>query len=474
MSKLKRLLWPLVTCLLFLYPAYFLEDLMRELQAGATAQALFILRHGVGVGIWLAGAWLLNEFMHVLAWDRLSQPVPTILKHIFSILIFGIAITGIFGFVFGQSVTGIWATSGVFGLVFGFAGRSLIADLFCGIALHLDPPFRIGDWIEWREGNEEILARVEQINWRSTRVHARDDTKTLFIPNSHLSSVAITNVFAPLGRTRQIVRIPLDPFEDLTRAMRVLLAGALTAEGPLADPEPDVLIESVGPEGTTIQIRYWHEPETSIAKVRGAVLLSVLQALAKAGIQTARNRHEVLTAPLQVDRVERQDPLSILRRLEIFAGFEDSEIESIASQAERLEYEAGAKIVVQGEPGASLFFVLEGLLDVHIEQSGKPSLRVNRLGPGQYFGEMSLLTGDPRSATVSAATSAVVYQVSKVVLEPILAARPSVVHELAETVTRRQLQNRSSLQSASTREAEAGHESFAKQMLAKIMGYFAS
>ena len=437
-------------------------------------QLYFLFRQGIGIGIWLAGAWLLNEIVHVGVWERFTRPVPALLKHIVSIVIFGLAITGILGFVFGQSVTGIWATSGVVGLVFGFAARSLIADLFSGIAMHLDPPFRIGDWIEWREDNEELLARVEQINWRSTRVHARDDTKTIFIPNSHLATMAVTNVFAPHGRTRQIVRIPLDPAVDLNRATRVLLAGALAAEGPLLEPAPDVLLEGITPEGLVFQVRYWHDPETSISKVRSAMLYSVIAGLDHAGIKTARNRHDVLWGPMPEDKSEIKDARWILRRVEIFSAFEDREIEAMANQAKLHDLPSGSTVVRQGEPGDSLYFVMEGLLDVTIEQAGKPPLRVNRLKQGQYFGEMSLLTGDPRSATVTASTSVVIYEVAKQVLEPILLARPEVLEQLAQTVASRQTQNRTSLAQDNALSLAAEHQTFAAQILGKIKSFFST
>lgn len=472
MNNFRRLFWPLITCLLLLYPAYFLEDLLKELKAGAASQAYQLLRYSVGLGIWLAGAWLLNTFIGIAFWDRFTRPVPTLLRHLVAILVTILAATGILGFVFGQSVTGVWATSGVVGLVFGFAARPLIADLFSGIALHLDPPFRIGDWIEWREGSEEILARVEQINWRSTRVHVRDDTKTIFIPNSHLSTVAVTNVFAPLGRTRQMMRLALDPAVNLDRATRILTAAVLTADGPLIDPPADVLLEGVTPEGLTFLIRYWHNPDISIAKVRSSVLYAALQALDNAGIRTARYRHEILTAPLTINSAEQKDTRWLLRHFDLFAPFSDDEIEAVATRARRHEFPAEATVVSQGQPGGSLFAVMEGLLDVTIEAPGQPPRRVSRLSQGQFFGEMSLLTGDPRSATVQAATSVVLYEIDKSALAPILAERPEIAKELARTVANRQLQNQKLLSADNGSATDSEHQTFAAQLLAKIKSFF--
>ncbi|MDX2269126.1 MAG: mechanosensitive ion channel family protein [Bryobacter sp.] len=460
--------------MLLIYPASFVEDFLRELGAGAVEQAKVFF----GVGIWLAGAWLVNELTHVLVWDRLVQramqgrPIPALLKHIVTVIILALTVTGIIGFVFKQSVSGIWATSGVVTLVFGFAARSLIADLFSGIAMHLDPPFKIGDWIEWRDGNEEVLARVVEINWRSTRVHARDDTKTIFIPNSILSAVSVVNVFAPQGRTRQIIAIPLDPGVDVERAARVMLAAALKAEGPLDDPPPDVLVNSVDTSGIVFHVRYWHDPIGSFSKVQDNVLKEVLAALSHAGIPIARIRQELLQGPLPSVAVEPKDALWNLRRIEIFRAFSEEELMRIAAGATRRELQQGEVIVRQGEPGSSLYFVMEGLLDVLITQEGREPLRVSRLGQGQYFGEMSLLTGDLRSATVQCATSAVVFAVEKYVLEPILRERPELVQVLATTIAERQLQNQAELAKNTVLQNGDGQQTFAAQLLGKIRNFF--
>ncbi len=480
MSTLKRLLWPLLVCLFLLYPAYYMEDLLRELGAGAAAQATTFLRYGIGIGLWLAGAWLLNELIHVLIWEKLlrqamgERPIPALLKHIVTVAILLLAVTGIVGFVFRQSVSGIWATSGVLSLVVGFAARSLIADLFSGIALHLDPPFKIGDWIEWRDGSEEVLARVEQINWRSTRVHARDETKTIFIPNSTLSTVSVVNVFAPQGRTRQIIRVPLDPGVHLERATRVMLAAALVADGPLAEPPPDVLVDAVGPDGIVFHVRYWHDPVASVSKVRHNVLYAVLDGLDRAGIPIARARLELLSGPLPAAPYETKDTLWNLRRLEIFQAFSDAELAAVAAAAKRHELPERSPVVRQGEPGSSLYFILEGLLDVLIETPGKEAALVTRLGSGQYFGEMSLLTGEPRSATVRTATSAVVYEVAKGALEAILAARPALAAELAATVARRQMENQARFARDAAAAGEGQQQSLTDQLLNKIRRFFSA
>ncbi len=453
----RRLFWPSLALLAFLY---------------ANSLPYPPLRRATDIGIWLAGAWLLNEVLHVAAWERFSRPVPALLKHLVAMTIFGLALTGILSFVFGQSVTGIWATSGIVGLVFGFAARSLISDLFSGIAMHLDPPFHIGDWIEWREGNEEILARVEQINWRSTRVHARDDTKTIFIPNGHLATMAVTNVFAPHGRTRQIIRIPLDPTVDLDRALRVILAGALAAEGPLPQPAPDVLIEGITTEGLIFLVRYWHDPDISIARVRSTVLQSVLRSLSSAGIKPARNRHEVVHAPLETQIAP--GAFDVLSRADLFTAFEVHELNAIAHAAIRHEFLEGQAVVEQGAPGDSLYVVAEGLLEVSIRNTDEQGQIVGRLRAGDYFGEMSLLTGAPRSATIEAATSVVVFEVSKAVLEPILAKRPSVARHLAQTVATRQSANQAKLNRAEQTNPNGQQLSFTEQLLGKIRNFFSS
>src|SRR5262249_29727281 len=159
-------------------------------------------------GLWLAAGWLLNTVVHVLVWQQREHKLrgsaaPALLQHVVTVLIVAVTLACIANLVYGLPVTGFWATSSVVGLVLGIALRSLIPDFFSGIALELDSPFKIGDFIEVRKpGYDPVVGQVTEVNWRATQLRPRGSISTVFIPNSELSALLITNIYAPLNKSR--------------------------------------------------------------------------------------------------------------------------------------------------------------------------------------------------------------------------------------------------------------------------------
>ena len=98
------------------------------------------------------------------------------------------------------------------------------------------------------------------------------------------------------------------------------------------------------------------------------------------------------------------DAARVLQRVHLFAQLEPQELALLARRARRRHYPRGAAILQQEEPGANAFFILSGSADVLLESEDGRQYIVARLGPGDHFGEMSLLDGEPRSATVTATT----------------------------------------------------------------------
>lgn len=129
----------------------------------------------LSVYYWLAGAWVFSRSFTVLVWDgvftrTMGRKPPRLIVQLFSVIIFLLAISGIVYFVFGQSVTAIWATSGAIGIVIGLALRNLILDTFSGLAIHMERPFEVGEWIMFHSRMGKFIGRVEETNWRTTRL----------------------------------------------------------------------------------------------------------------------------------------------------------------------------------------------------------------------------------------------------------------------------------------------------------------
>jgi CRP/FNR family cyclic AMP-dependent transcriptional regulator len=130
--------------------------------------------------------------------------------------------------------------------------------------------------------------------------------------------------------------------------------------------------------------------------------------------------------------VATNDVVARLGQVPIFGGCSKRDLQTIARAARPLKHEAGSVIAREGEPGAGLFVIDVGEAVVTI--GGK---KVNHLGPGDFFGEMALLDGGPRTATVTAETDVTLFALTEWVFRGLLSEHPSIAIRTLEAVAAR-------------------------------------
>lgn len=339
--------------------------------------------------------------------------------------------------VFQQPVTGLLATSGVLIAVLGFALRNILADLFSGIALSLEHPYRLGDWVETEDG---LVGRVDEITWRSTRLLTLE-RKSVVVPNGLLAGRRLVNYSAPEPWFRASLRVTLDHGLEVGRAKRLLLGAALSADGILRSPAPDVLVEGADDTGVHYAVRYWVPDYGQAAPCRDAVGASVVRHLRRAGVNFARPKRELARPARAPDPAAADGCRQLLGELAFFKAFSPEERERLAQAARPRRVAAGAVVVAQGDPGRSLFLVGEGVLDACLADADGRAVELGRMCVGDLFGEMSLLTGQPRSASVVAVTDALLFELDRADLDPLLQERPALAKALAALMTERQVHN---------------------------------
>ena len=463
---IQRLLWPLI-----LFVSVFSE----WTQAATTIESK-VIRSILGLSLAWLGVRLIDAFLWRLVEFRIGTTIPRLLKDSVAAIVFFVAIILIVSVIFQKAVTGIWATSGVLGVVLGFALQSMIADVFCGIAINVDQPFKIGQWVQIHpRGVQPMIGCVMEISWRCTRLRSKDNT-VIVVPNSQVSMMVLKNLSEPVRNSRFQLEFCLDFGVPTERALRVLLAGVMAAEGILPDPRPKVRVTRVSERGTVYRVRYWLDPaETSPSKGRNAVTTGILKHLHQAGITLAYQKHDMFYAkmpPRQLDRL--CDRASIVQRLEIFSSLDAGETERLASKIQERQFDYGNAVVNQGDAGDSMYALVEGLLEVRADlDNGHKQVKVKSIEPGEFFGEMSLLTGQPRTATVVAVTGVVVYEIRKEDLECLLESRPEIAVQISQIVAARQ-HDLKTMNDLSPEEKVASQQSFADQILDKMKNVFSS
>jgi small-conductance mechanosensitive channel/CRP-like cAMP-binding protein len=476
-NLLKKLLWPTITLVVVLAVGL---PWWPEISAQAKDRTATIVTYCIGVSFAFSLAWLVVRLIDVVVWRlfelRLGSSIPRLLKDLVAAVVFLIAGIIVVSFVFEKSVTGIWATSGALSLVVGFALKNMIADVFCGIALNVDRPFKIGQWIRLHpRGTEAVEGLVLEISWRSTRMRTMSNT-LLVVPNSEISSMLLTNYSEPETKCRFDVTICVDFDVPAERALRVLLAGVKGARSPLEVPTPVIAANKVNDRGVEYVVRYWLKPaEVNPEIARHEVITSILNHLHQAGISLAYQKHDMFFAqmpPRQLDR--RADKSALLKRVEIFSALTAEEMTTLAGQMKERRYKAGQAIVNQGEAGDSMYILVEGLLEVRSSiDNGQRQIKVHVIQPGEFFGEMSLLTGEPRSATVLGSTEAIVYEIGKEDLNLLLQHRPEMAIQISQIIAERRCELKEK-ERTSPQERGVLQQSMANQILEKMKNVFSS
>lgn len=388
---------------------------------------------------WLCVTWIVNRsifrffFRGYLLLSK-QKPIPSLLEDV-TLVIVWITSTLIFlSLYFDYNLTGLWATFSVTIAVFGFALRGMLADIFSGIAMGIERSFEVGDWIETSSG---IVGKVTLMNWRATRVEGIDNKITI-IPNSLLSHLTFKNYGN--GRAfREEVEIELDYSITSNKAERILNGAAtLLPELQKGYKKPDTKIKEFGKDGVKWQLRFWlndyEKRDSYIYQVQKNILKNLRFSGAKIPIGSKSLECDV-----------RDDVVFLLKEIAFFKDLTEEEISFLSFASVKQLITQGSDVIIQGEDGDSFFLLLEGVLSVLIKKDDS-LIEVAKIGPGGFFGEMSLLTGTPRSATIRADVDSIIYEIKQEHLKPIIQARSKIIDSLSTYLHNRESENETKLQ----------------------------
>jgi len=357
--------------------------------------------------------------------DRVPEHFPNIVQDAIVIGLFLVVATGVMGEKF-------LTTSAVGAVVIGFALQDTLGNTFAGLAIQVEKPFRAGHWVKVA-GFEGI---VTEITWRATRLRTKTGD-TVILPNSILSKEAIVNYSEPAALTRQSVEVGASYDVPPNRVKEVILDAIRDATLVLASPAPEVVVADFGASAILYRVKFWVADFAVDDPARDQVRTCIYYAFRRTGIE--------IPYPIQVEyRGTKPDEVAsgsamaaeALAATVLFESLSEGERASLAAAAVPRVYGAGQTIVREGAAGDSMFVVVRGRVRVTV---GAAATEVATIGPAGYFGEMSLLTGDPRTATVSADGDCLLLEIGAGDFRRLALAHPSVVEQVTAVVAERRL-----------------------------------
>ena len=434
------------------FVAFLLALLNRvELYEGFIANGRFVSErvfiYGVQIGAWVSSAFLVNRLTTVFFWDGFigglsDRPVTRLPKDITAIIIFSIAGLAIASTVFHKDTTKIIAASGAVSIVVGLALRTVILDLFMGLAIHIDRPFKMGDWIMVHQNRVEthIVAEVIEINWRTTRLRTTRNNMVV-VPNSKLGDTIVTNYMEPKPHFRMDLDFTIDFEVPSERAIRVLTAGIRAAcenKGILEKPEPEVRMKESTLEGMVYEVRYFILPKYISPNESSHVEnQTVLDQLIHSGIMPAHSKEEVFLARREkrvLDASQDEDLYQLLTRTELFRSLSTKEFKEVFPKMRKRNLAEEEELYRQDDEGQSMFVCLEGLLTSAVAVPGQNNtIRVGAYRAGQHFGEGNVLSDINRVSTVTADTDVLLYEIEKKDLTPMLTKHPDLQDQLEQS-----------------------------------------
>jgi len=402
---------------------------IRDLSISLVSETLF----------WLAAAWFLIQIIRLLLVERTrwrGTAPPRIWADVLGGAIVFVIVLHLLYNVFNVPLSAILATSSVTGIALGIGLQTFIRDFFAGLALNRDKDLRPGGWVQVRGPDDRVVfARILAIGWRTTELH-RPDGLYQILNNSRLTENAVAFVRGSESRFQLIFTVRLDEGLAPARAKALLRAAALDSDITLAGSEPQIQAMEVTRESRIYEITLWLDGPRRRDAARDEFHVRLAEHLAFAGLNgTGRPRAPAETYPNPAPPAPARN---LLDRVPLFGPLTSAERDAFAACARRLRPIAGEIVIEEGMTGDSLFLVADGLLWVSLEEAGEAGTRAARFRPGDVFGEMSFFTGAPRSATIRAATDAVLYEFPKESFAEPLRNRPELAMRMAQLLAERQ------------------------------------
>ncbi|WP_072620650.1 cyclic nucleotide-binding domain-containing protein [Spirulina major] len=362
---------------------------------------------------------------------------------------FGSYIIGFLGLILVLQGTGFDFSSliiiaGGLGVGIGFGLQNVTNDIISGITLLLDQKVKVGDFVEF----EKVTGTITGIFIRTTIIETLDE-KQLIIPNSHLTTTKITNWTSRKNGGWISIEIDVDKHSDPLVVTEILLDCASLERDIATQPTPEVALCKVSGTGYTFVLWAWTPEVAQYYSIQSSLYYSVEYFLRQANINLAKQRiqlERIEPFHLRIDRPLRntidattfpppEEPKSThylhhyLYQVPYFEHFNDLEMRQLIEQGYRQRLKADEILFQEGDKGDSFYIILSGSVDVFAKNLDRSLQTLKR---GQFFGELALMLGIPRTASVRALEETLVFAINQHGFQNLLQQHPQLGKQIIQ------------------------------------------
>lgn len=386
-------------------------------------------------------AYLFVRAIRVLVFDGVFQlrrgyKAPSLVRNIFSIVTFTI----IFGLVFNHNypeinLGALLTTSAIFGVILGLALQDTLGNFFAGISLHADRPFQVGDVIA--VGPQKHTGVVESVSWRAIKIRTFQNHVVL-ISNSSAAKEAI-EVCPRDNLNARLVYFSTLYSDSPAKTIHVVREAVREAENVSEKVTPIVRIRNLGESGVEYEVKYWLDDYARYNDTDALVRQRIWYAFRRADL-----KFNFPTRTVEIERKTKHPSLesdqgALVERLsavDIFAPLSVEEMATLAQASVRHVFAPGETVIRAGDEGASMFVLHNGRVRVQVTENGQ-ARAVAILSEGDFFGEMALFTGEPRTANVVAVEETEVLEIGHEAMKRLFDTNPDLVDSLSHIISER-------------------------------------
>jgi small-conductance mechanosensitive channel len=383
--------------------------------------------------------YLLVKALNFLFFDlifRLRQgfDAPTLVRNVFSIIAFTVFfLIALKSFFPALDLGTLFTTSAIFGVIFGLALQDTLGNFFAGISLQADRPFQVGDVIT--VGALRHTGVVEEISWRAIKIRTFQNHVVL-IANSTAAREPI-EVCPRDNLNARLVFFNTLYSDSPAKTIHVVREAVREADNVSDRITPIVRIRNLGDNGVDYEVKYWLVDYAKYNDTDALVRQRIWYAFRRAGLNFAYPTRTLIVERKGVQ--SERDGGAIVERLsavDIFAPLSVDETGMLAQAAVRHVFAPGETVIRAGDPGSSMFVVHNGRVQVQVNDNGRPRT-VATLNEGDFFGEMALFTGEPRTANVVAIEETEVLEIGHAAMKRVFDTNPDLVESLSFIMSER-------------------------------------
>lgn len=465
-----------VVCSVFLA---FKQQFLDTLTSFGWAKLASLIEVTVETSFWLAVGLVSVSFLDFFIWRgmeiKTGRSLPKLMKDIINATILVVIFLTIMAYVFNIPISGLIAGSSVMAAIVGLAVTRMISDVFSGVALSLEGAYSIGDWLEvelrTRPGGV-ITGKVVEINWRATRMLTKAE-EVVVIPNSEIARTKFINFSIPHRHYRAEVQVHLSHRIPSKRVRRIFNAAIMATPEVMTEYPSEIILLRFDPRGVTWAVRFWVKDYALHSQVVQDMHENILKHLQVAGIDLSYQRIDQRVLGSGMEQLKKKPmKTELIKRIELFEVLDEKHVKSLADSMHERIFSPKQIIFTQNQEGASLFMVAEGLVSIFLPEEDGRDKWVSFIEPGKYFGEMSLLTGQPRTASAQAETEVICYEITKDTISAIIQEQPAILAKLSRVMAERQVSLNKISETEEMQQVEAEKEKNTNWLLQRMQSFF--